>query len=172
MDKFPINNESEGNRYDSLKEGLFRGSISLEEIRDRLMEWDQATSSRDASDENLVFLYDPQIIEYVNQHPESREGYHGFLSFTEFHVAQRLASSNPMDAIEHFRKALEKAPVVQSDGSWVAYVEGSLLYMEGKKIPEKLIEKVESFRNAQILRNFNKGLKERGAPSYMEDYSK
>ncbi|MFW5853398.1 MAG: hypothetical protein ACOCU8_02095 [Patescibacteria group bacterium] len=172
MEKIPINNES-GNKYNSLKEKLFSDSISLEEVRDRLMEWDQATSARDASDENLVFLLDPQIVEYINQHPEAREWYHRFLSFTEFHVAQRLASNNQTDkAIKHFRKALENAQINQLDEGWAAYVEGSLLYMEGKEIPEELIEKAESSRNAQILRNLNEGLKERGTPSYVEDYSK
>lgn len=172
MEKFPPNNEGEKNQYDSLKEGLFNGSVSLEEVRDKLMEWDQSTPSRDASDENLKFLRDPQVVQYISQHPEAQEGYHGFLSFTEFHVAQRIAASNPTEAIEHFRKALESARVDQSDDSWAAYVEGSLLYMEGKEIPEDLIGKAESSRNAQILRNFNAGLKERGAPSYMEDYAK
>lgn len=168
MEKFPTNNEGEKNKYDSLKKGLFNGSISLEEVRDKLMEWDQSTPSRDASDENLMFLHDPQIVDYIAQHPETKEGYHNFLSFTEFHVAQRIASSNPTEATEHFRKALESAQV----DHWAAYVEGSLLYMEGKEIPEELIEKAESSRNSQILRNFNAGLRERGAPSYMEDYGK
>lgn len=172
MEKFPTSNEDKKNKYDSLKGDLFNGSISLEEARDKLMEWDQLTSSRDASDENLVFLRDPQIVEYINQHPEAQDKYHGFLSFTEFHVAQRIASNNPVEAIEHFRKALESAKVDKSNDSWAAYVEGSLLYLEGKEIPEELIRKVESSRNAQILRNFNAGLKERGAPSYVEDYSK
>lgn len=172
MEKFPINNEHGRDRYDSLKEDLFSDSISFEEARDKLMGWDQATPSRDASDENLVFLHDPKIVEYINQHPEVRERYHSFLSFTEFHVAQRLADSNPTEATDHFRKALESANEDQSDDSWASYVEGTLLYMEGKEIPEELIAKAEQSRNAEILRNFNAGLKERGAPSYMEDCSK
>jgi hypothetical protein len=166
MEKFPIN------KYDTLKQKLFSGSISLEETKNLLMEWDQETYSRDASDENLKFLNDPKITEYINQNPEEKEGYHNFLSFTEFHVAQRLTSSNPTEAIEHFKKALENAQMDQSDESWVAYIQGSILYLEGKEIPEELIKKAEQSTNAQILRNFNKGLKERGSPSYMDDYNK
>lgn len=174
MDKFPTNSEGEKNKYDSLKEVLFDGSASLEETIDQLMEWDQSTLSRDASDGNLKFLHDPQIVEYISQYPEVHERYHGFLSFTEFHVAQRLAANNSAEATDHFRKALESARVDQSDtnSSWAAYVEGSLLYMQDKEIPEELIAKVGSSRNAQILRNFNAGLKERGTSSYMEDYRK
>lgn len=171
MKEFPIKNEGAKNKYESLKEGLFTGSVSLEDVRDRLMEWDQSTSSRDASDKNLLFLRDPQIVAYIAQHPEAQEVYHAFLSFTEFHVAQRIVSDNPTEAAAHFRKALESARMDQSDESWAAYVEGTLLYMEGKEIPDDLIAKAESSRNAQILKNFNTGL-ERGTPSYIEDYSK
>ena len=162
------------NKYNSLKEGLFNGEISFEEIRSKLMELDQSTPSRDASDNNLNFLRDPQIIEYIDQHPEEEQKYHGFLSFTEFHVAQRLAASNSTEATDHFRKALESVNTDQLKNGWAAYVESSLLYIEGKEIPEELIAKAEelSRKNAEILRNFNAGLKERGAPSYMEDYTK
>ncbi len=118
MKEFPTNNEGVKNKYESLKEGLFNGSISLEEVRDKLMEWDQSTPSRDASDENLAFLRDSQIVEYVAQHPEAQEGYHNFLSFTEFHVGQRVASNNPTEAIGHFKKSLESARIDQSDESW------------------------------------------------------
>lgn len=167
-----MNNESERDKYISLKNNLLSRLISLEEMRDKLIEYDQSTSSHDASDENLVFLYDPQIVEYISQHPEAQKEYYGFLSFTEFHVAQRLASSNSTEAIKHFKKASEHAQVSQSDESWEAYLKGTILYMEGKKIPEELIKKAKFSRNVQILRNFNAGLKERGTPSYIEDYSK
>jgi hypothetical protein len=51
-------------------------------------------------------------------------------------------------------------------------VEGTLMYIDGKEIPEEIQAKVDEQRNADILRNFNAGLKERGVPSYWEDYSK
>jgi hypothetical protein len=51
-------------------------------------------------------------------------------------------------------------------------VEGSLLYMNGKEIPEDLIARVTQLRNADILRNFNVGLRERKNPDYNKDYSK
>ncbi len=170
MEEFPqIDQESRNPKYVFLKEGLLNGSTSLEEVRNALLELDQSTPSRDAAEENLYFLYDPQIVEYINQHPEALSGYRIFLSFTEFHVAQRLTSRNPNDAIEHFNKALACA---SSDKSWAAYVEGSLLYMGGKKIPEELIVRVQQPRNVQILRNLNAGLEKRGTVFYEEDYSK
>jgi hypothetical protein len=171
--KHEANQEDEKREYEFLKNGLLDGSLSLEKVRNKLVELDQATPTRDAADKNLQFLKDPQIVEYINQHPEMTEGYNRFLSFTEFHVAQRLTLDNPIEAINHFKMALENARVTQSDGeSWASYIQGTLLYMEGKEIPEELIAKAEQSKNAQILKNFNKGLKARGFPSYLEDYSK
>ncbi len=172
MEKFPTNIERIKNKYETLKEGLFNGTVSLNEVREKLIEWDQSTPTRDASSENLVFLRDPQIVKYVEDRPETKKGYNNFLSFTEFHVAQKIASNNPDEAVIHFRKALESARVDESNESWAAYVAGSLMYMEGKEIPEDLIAKVEQPRNAQVLKNLNSGLKERGTVSYLEDYSR
>ncbi len=44
--------------------------------------------------------------------------------------------------------------------------------MNGQEIPQELIDKSEQTRNAKILINLNKGLKERGYPLYEEDYDK
>ncbi|OGN27554.1 MAG: hypothetical protein A3A33_05030 [Candidatus Yanofskybacteria bacterium RIFCSPLOWO2_01_FULL_49_25] len=159
--------------YKSLKEGLLNGSVSLEEVRNKLIGLDQSTLPRDASVENLNFLYDPQIVDFLNQQqPEVVEGYGRLLSFTEFHVAQSLVANNPQGAVDHFRKALESVRADQSVGSWTAYIEGTLLYMEGKEIPDDLIARVVEPRNLEILKNFNAGLRERGTPSYEKDYSK
>jgi hypothetical protein len=157
------------NKYESLKKGLLDGTISLLSLRDKLIEFDQLTPGRDASPENLKFLYDPEIIKFIKD-AGAVEGYSRLLSFTEFHVAQRKAEKNAEEAIAHFQKALESAQVDKTEGSWVAYVEGTLLYMQGKEIPEELILKVSNDKNISILKKFNKGLKQRGYPSYKEDY--
>jgi|ERR1700722_3923722 len=159
--------------YQDLKSKLLNDELSFEEIRKRLFEFDQAVPTRDAADENLKFLYDPEVAHYVHAHPEAIKEYKDILGFTEFHVAQRLAVDGSMEAMEHFRKSLENADPADDEG-WAAYVEGSLLYMEGKEIPEEIIEKAgkRGERNKDILRNFNAGLRVRGAISYLEDYSK
>jgi hypothetical protein len=164
--------ENVENKYVSLKEALLNGSVSIDEVRKNLMVLDQSTTTRDASEENLNFMLDPDIMDYVAKHPETSSVYHDFLSFTEFHVAQRYALDSSPEATDHFRKALENAQISKAHKSWAAYVESTLLYIQGQEIPEELILKAELPRNMQILKNFNMGLKERGAPSYKEDYSK
>jgi hypothetical protein len=166
-------NQENNNKYESLKEELSEGSISFEDVRDRLLKLDQSTPSRDASEENLNFLRDPQVVALIQKKTEFLEEYQGFVSFTEFHVAQRLMMNDSQDGIEHFKKALESAQMDTRFGeSWAAYVEGTLLYLEGKEIPEEIIVKVVESRNAEILSNFNRGLKKRGTPLYEEDYGK
>lgn len=170
MQNFETQNNSVNSEYKSLRDSLFNGSVTLGEVLDMLLKLDQSSGTRDASDENLKFLLEPEIIEYVDTHPDFREEYHNLLSLTEFHVAQRMVSNNPAEAIKHFKKSLESAKFDQSDESWSAYVEATIMYMEGREIPEELIAKAEQSKNALILRNFNLGIKERGSPSYMEDY--
>lgn len=159
------------NRYTTLKEGLLNGTISPEAVRDELIALDQQTLSRTASDENLAFVYDPEIVAYIENRQELQEKYHQLVSFTEFHVAQRLAFHNSQDAVDHFQKALEYAQRIPSNDSWTAYVRGSLMYAEGKIIPDDLIAAVTQSNNAQVLRNLNAGLLHRGSPFYSEDYS-
>lgn len=172
MKEFLINKTTKDNRYNSLKNDLFNNSISFNEVRDKLVEWDQEDYSRKASDENLLFLYDSQFTKYLKQYPEMLEGYNRFLSFTEFHVAQRLAQNDPQKAIEHFKKAFDLAQENQENESWQAYTEGTLTYMGGKEIPRIIIQKVTQPKNKKILENLNNGLKERGTPLYIEDYNK
>ena len=120
--------------------------------------------------ENLEFLNDPQVIEYIEKNPSEAQDYFSFLSFTEFHVAQNLAGSN--ESIKHFESALFHAKKTEIDEDWLAYIEGTILYLHNKSIPDEIIEKTSVSGNDRILRNFNHGLKERGSSSYLEDYSK
>lgn len=158
--------------YKDLKDKLLHGELPFPAVSEKLMEFDQLVPTRDAADENLKFLYDAEVVNYVHEHLEVIKEYKSILGFTEFHVAQRLGVSGSAEAAEHFKRSLENTD--ESDEGWRAYVEGSLLYSEGKEIPEELIERAGKLgkRNADILRNFNAGLKERGRVSYLEDYSK
>lgn len=171
MEKIPENISPKDQEYDLLKQEILNGKVSLEEVRDKLIEFDQSSPSRDASESNLKFLLDRSIVDYVHEHPEVLDGYNRLLSFTEFHVAQRLSAVEPIEAIRHFEEAVRVAQK-GGDESWISYVQGSLLYMQNQEIPENIIAKVQIPRNAEILRNLNSGLRERGVPSYMEDYTK
>ncbi len=174
MEKFPSSHsqENQENRYATLKKQLFSGTLSFHEIKNTLLALDQETLSRDASLQNLQFLRDPEIIAYVaGQLQEVVAEYNSILSFTEFHVGQRIALNNQGEAIEHFEKALESAKLEDApDEEWSAYIEGTLLYLKGEEIPKEIFAKIESQKNIAVLQRLNAGLQKRGAPSYVADY--
>lgn len=155
--------------YAKLKKELLNGEINFEDLIDKLLELDQSTLARSASEDNLKFLFSSEVTDYIQQRQELAEEYYHFVSFTEFHVAQIHALEDTYSATERFRNAFEAA-CMQSDKSWRAYTEGTLLYMEGKVIPQELIDAVEEPENVQILKNLNQGLVKRGHASYKQDY--
>lgn len=174
MENFPSSptQENQENQYVTLKRGLLSGALSLVEVKDTLLGLDQATLSRDASEDNLRFLRDPEVVAYVaTRSPKEIAGYHSLLSFTEFHIGQRTALNNQEEAIEHFERALESAKMEGApDEEWSAYIEGTLLYLNGVKIPEEIFAKIESRNNIAFLQRLNAGLQKRGIPSYASDY--
>lgn len=166
LPKKEIRNET----YNSLKNDLLSNKLSFESFINKLLEIDQSDPGRTASLENLKLLNDPEIVDFIKEKPEIFDVYYRFLSFTEFHVAQINAENG--DCLKYFTDALAHAKDGHGDEAWIAYIEGTLLYMRGQSIPEDIIEKTIVLGNDRILRNFNKGLQERGVPSYLEDYSK
>ena len=157
----------------SLKNRLLNGQISLEEFRDILFKRDQSDLTRKASLENLRILTDPEVVQFLQRNLEDKREYYRFLSLTEVHIAQILYQRGEEDeGFSHFNRALSYAREAKMDESWVAYLEGTLAYLEGKEIPKEVIEKVTEPRNKEILIHFNEGLKERGRPSYFEDYNR
>ena len=167
MEEFPKKeNKKEVNI--TLKEKLLNGEISFGFLKDRLLENDQVDLERTASLKNLELLSQLELVGYVKENPEIIEEYYRFLSFTEFHVAQNFIKNN--ESLSYFENALLHAKKGKSDEAWVAYIEGTLLYLKGQPVPEELITKTIVSGNDLILNNFNNGLKERGIPSYLEDY--
>lgn len=169
IDSNKMEEEKEQNIYQDLKKNLLNGEISFLDLRDKLVEMDQATTSHDAATTNLNFLKDPEVNKLVQEHPEIIDGYNRLLSFTEFHIAQSLAISDDVTAIDHLNEALKSA-LESGDESWTAYVKGTQLYLSGEKIPNEIIDQVTSENNKKILLNFNVGLDQRGVPSYGQDY--
>jgi hypothetical protein len=137
------------------------------------MQLDQSTPTRDAAIDNLTFLRDEDIVAHIDtQHTDIRDAYHKFFSFTAFHVGQSLALKQDTEALSYFQQALTEAQKGNFGSSWISYVEGTILYLQGKNISEDLIGKVTESRNAEILRNFNEGLEDRGTLKYIEDYGR
>ncbi len=160
--------------HKKLKQMLIDKKINFENVRDKLLELDQNDIYRTTSESNLDFLLDPEVIKYVESSSDSDKNiYHNFLSLTEFHVGQRVVEDSKEVAINHFKNALSSYEKCNEQScSWSNYIKGTICYLEGNKIDEEIIYSIDEFANASILENLNHGLKTRGYPSYMEDYSK
>lgn len=167
MEKIPSPQE---NKYHILKSSFLNGNLSFEEVRNKLLDFDQETNEREASDDNLSFLKDPEIYNLVSKSEDDLNAYHGFLSLTEFHIGQRLAFQNSEEAITFLQNSLNSAETGKMDEGWISYIKGTLIYSTGKEIPQDVIEKVDNETNKNILEKLNQGLKERGFPDYKLDY--
>ncbi len=160
----------ENNKYYELKQLLIGGKISFIKLREILLEFDQSTSDRRAAKENKTFLLDPEVSAVLSNNEESKYGYYRFLGFTEFHIAQQAAITDSEKCVDYLKKSIEFSTKGNSEDGWLAYLEGTLLYVEGQTIPESVISRVTSVKNKDILRRLNSGLENRGKPSYSEDY--
>lgn len=166
-----IKKESQGeNFYEKLKKSFLAGEISFSDVRDELLKIDQSTYDRAGAEENLNFLKDEQIFDFVSKSKEDFSIYQKFFSLTLFHLGQNLAFRGDQKATSFIKEALESAVLGRADESWVSYLNSTLLYLEGVKIPDDLITKVDQDKNRQILEKLNKGLEERGFPDYSKDY--
>lgn len=168
-----ITPETQKNVFDELRQKLSDGIITSKEFLDNFFVEDQSTTNISVIEKDLEFLCSPYIENYFNSKPEYVDEYKRILSITEFHFAQRLAIENLDGFLIHFQKALDSA----NDSHWAAYIQGTIAYLEGKEISEQIIKNAEiphhtDQRNSDILRNFNVCLKQRGKPSYREDYFK
>lgn len=161
--------------YKELKANMLNGEVDLKQIKERLLQADQSTLSREASYSNLEFLVDKETISFIEkQDTEIQRSYYGFLSFTYLHVAQNeVFKGNADEGLEKFRNAFvcELKGLAHPDN--IAYKRGSIAYLE-KDIGtlEDSIDRLEEGRNKEILINMLEGLKTRGYPDYLADYSK
>lgn len=157
--------------HNEIKAGLLSGNIRLEDARLIILDIDQRSPEHIDAYENLKLLLDPEIVDLINTIDESRKQYYyRLLSLTEFHVAQIevLVKGDVSRSLEHFRNAYSVS--LKYDAvEWTSYIDATILYLEGKEIPEILIQNCND-KNKQILIRMNAGLKKRGFPLYTEDY--
>lgn len=166
MEKPPQRNEN--NIVFDIKNKLLKGEISFLEFKNQLLELDQSTPDRINAIKVLDILYDKDVVELINKNEEIIEHYESFLSFIEFHVAQIKLNKKEKDYTQNLENALRFA----QNEPWENYVLGTIIYLEGKIIPEDVLEKSKGLgKNYSILQRFNDRLIKRGYPDYFTDYN-
>lgn len=151
-----INQESQENELIDFLEQIFR--------------LDQKTPSRTNASECYKKLKSRER-DFIGT--EIEKEYWNKLSLELFHLGQTEAIKNQnTQAKEYFLEAQEAAKK-GIDDAWLAYIEGTLFYLENnitgiKQTINRIADKFPA--NIRILQSFIKGLKERGYPNYEKDY--
>lgn len=166
MEKPPQRNEN--NIILDIKNKLLKNEINFLEFKNQLLQIDQSTPDRVNAIKVLDILYDKDVVDLINKNEEIIEKYESFLSFIEFHVAQVKLHKNENNYAQNLENALRFA----KNEPWKNYILGTILYLEGKIIPEDILEKSKDLeKNYIILKRFNDRLLERGSSDYISDYN-
>jgi|GEM_PF-6050706 hypothetical protein len=163
--------------YIMLKNRLLAGDLDPVDFRNILIQADQNTNDREASEDNYLLLKDPQV-EHFLTNTEFRDGYFLLLSFTTLHCAQRLAMQEEGSTLAQkmFIEALSlKQKVSNPTEEDTAYLKATIAYFSGDtKRMEILKLKIDPNGtmkiNIKVLERLINGLKEYGKPNYKRDY--
>ncbi len=162
--------------YTSLKAELLSGTRDLAEIKEILKDVDQETPTHDAAPDNLAFLTDPEIVEFMATQPEDiQRAYNQFLSFTEWHIGQQKIFTGDVESgIEMLKQSLEHDYKGQAFLKNIAHKRGTLAYFDHDTatLEDSISQQEDGDKNKKILIHLLEGLQERGAPDYLIDYSK
>lgn len=156
--------------YDQLRENVVSGTATIEQVRDALVAIDKERTGAYSPEENLAFLQDETVKNTFLEDEGSIEKYNQLLSLTQFQCGQEYALKESPQAFEFLNDALDTAQKF-SNPAWAAYLQGTILYLLGKQIPEQIIATTKG-SNRIILAKFNEGLAQRGnIPLYKQDYA-
>ncbi len=162
--------------YGSLKSELLSGARDLGEIKDILKDVDQETPTHDAAPDNLGFLTDPEIVQFMaTQSEDIQRAYNQFLSFTEWHIGQQKIFTGDVESgIELLKQSLEHDYKGQAFLKNIAHKRGTLAYFEHDiaTLEDSIAQQEDGDKNKTILIHLLEGLKERGIPDYFVDYNK
>lgn len=163
--------------YTVLKKRLISGELDPTKFREILLQADQSTADRAASEDNYLLLKDPEIESFFNT-SEFRDAYYLTLGFTILHCAQRAAMREEgLDTIRKlFTESLsQKQKSSTSTEEDMAYLKATIAYLSGN------VERVEELKlkidpngpmkvNIEVLNRLIDGLKKYGQPNYKRDY--
>lgn len=162
--------------YGKLKSELLSGARDLAEIKTILKDADQETPTHDAAPDNLTFLTDPDIEQFMTSQSEDiQRVYNQFLSFTEWHVGQQKIFNGDIDAgIEFLKQSLEHDYKGHAFMKNIAHKRGTLAYFNHDiaTLEDSIAQQEDGDKNKTILIHLLEGLKERGYPDYLVDYNK
>lgn len=173
MENFEKQNNKELD-YVSLKSNLLGGIESPKEVRLKLLEADQSDNTHEAANENLEFLEDEDVENFIStQSLEIQESYFRFLGFTQWHIAQNLMFEDKnVEGLELFKKSVQNSLKGKGEESWIAYGKGTIAYLEKdiERLRENIFSVTTSEKNKVILERMLRTLESGVEPDYKTDY--
>lgn len=154
---------------DSLKEKVLSGEMTIDKLTNALIGFNR-DNPQYTPEESLEFLQDTNVAKTFLENEFSREKYNELLSIVQFQCAETYAIKDSPTALSYLEQALNTAQLFSKPKpAWSAFVQGTILYLLGKQIPQGILDTV-SGRNKTILTAFNQGLAMHGEPRYARDY--
>lgn len=156
--------------FNKLKNDLFSGQINPKDFLDTVMELDQSDPSRISALRAVEILSKPEIESlYINS--EDSENFYNTRSISYFHKAQIRLSEGDENVEGDFQNALSDSMKISDLADWTNYIKATLAYLANDiETLKSLVDNVQD--NNALVRNFIKGLQDRGYPDYLSDYSK
>lgn len=155
----------------SLENKLFSGQIKPKDFLDTIMELDQSDPSRISALGAVETLSKPEI-ENLFINTEDIENFYSTRSLSYFHKAQIRLSAGDANFEGDFQNALsDSIKSGDPDEDWTNYIKATLAYLANDLETLKLLVDNIQCNNA-LVRNFIKGLEDRGRPDYLADYFK
>lgn len=154
--------------FDLLKEKLLTRKIEPKNFLDEIFRLDQSTPERTDSLRAVEIMSQPELVA-IFEDTEERQNFYSTRSLAYFHKAQVRISRGDMSVVADLQCALaDSLRVGEEDDDWANYVRATIAYLEGNIEELKILEK-KLDQNKFLVRNFIKGLEERGYPDYMFD---
>ena len=157
--------------FANLENKLFSGQIKPKDFLDTIMELDQSDPSRISALRAVEILSKPKIESlYINT--EDSENFYDTRSLSYFHKAQIRLSEGDINVEEDFQSALSDS-IKSGDPNedWTNYIKATLAYLANDiETLKLLVDNIQA--NNALVKNFIKGLEDRGHPDYMSDYCK
>jgi hypothetical protein len=161
--------------YKKLKTDLLSGASSPKEIHLKLLNADQSTPTHEAASENVSFLEDEEIKNFIHtQSREIQETYFRFLGFSQWHIAQNLMfEDKEQEGLELFKKSVANSISGNAEDQWIAYGQGTIAYLESDIVALRSALAVETIlpKNKVILERMLARLEKGEKQDYKLDYS-
>ncbi len=171
MYESPSLNENIAKQLDILAEKLLSGEIDPKAFLESTFELDQSDPERKSSIRAAEILIRPEVSNiFIGS--DNEVNFYNIRSITFFHKAQISLSEGDTEVLEDLEQALADSKKTGEDfRDWINYVQATIAYLKND-IEQLQLSAEQIHSNRELVQNFVKGLKKRGFPDYISDYSR